>query len=103
MVTSQGTPKSVINSKYLLKPSIIPTVSIMGLDFAASFGNAFLVEQIFNWNGLSSYGITAIMQKDLNAVCAVVLIYGITFVLVNIAVDLIVAWLDPRMQQHKSS
>jgi len=103
MVTSQGTPKRVINSKYLLKPSIIPAVSIMGLDFAASFGNAFLVEQIFNWNGLSSYGITAIMQKDLNAVSAVVLVYGTVFVLVNIIVDIIVAWLDPRMQQQKSS
>lgn len=103
MVTSQGTPKRVINSKYLLKPSIIPTVSIMGLDFAASFGNAFLVEQIFDWNGLSSYGITAIMQKDLNAVCAVVLVYGTVFILVNILVDLIVAWLDPRMQLQKSS
>jgi len=103
MVTSQGTPKKVINSKYLLKPSIIPAVSIMGLDFAASFGNAFLVEQIFDWNGLSSYGITAIMQKDINAVCAVVLIYGVVFIIVNVIVDLIVAWLDPRMQQQISS
>lgn len=103
MVTSQGTPQRVINSKYLLKPSIIPAVSIMGLDFAASFGNAFLVEQIFDWNGLSSYGITAIMQKDLNSVSAVVLIYGVVFIIVNIIVDLIVAWLDPRMQQQISS
>jgi peptide/nickel transport system permease protein len=101
MVTSQGTPKRVIYSKYLFKPSIIPTVSIMGLDFASSFGNAFLVERIFNWNGLSSYGITAIMRKDISAVCAVVLVYGIVFIIVNIIVDLIVAWLDPRMRQQK--
>lgn len=49
MVISQGIPKNVVNRKYLLKPSVIPTLTVMGMDFAALFGNCFLVERIFSW------------------------------------------------------
>jgi peptide/nickel transport system permease protein len=103
MATTQGIPKRAINTRFLLKPSVIPTISIIGLDFASLFGNAFLVEQIFNWPGLSRYGITAMLQKDINAVCAVVLIFGLVFIIVNVAVDIIVAFLDPRMRQKRAS
>jgi len=96
-----GIPERRIMSKYLLKPSLIPTVSILGLDFAALLSNAFLVEMIFNWPGISRYGVNAILQKDLNAVAAVVMILGITFVTVNIIVDVIVAYLDPRIRMRR--
>lgn len=102
MVASQGIPKGKINSMFLLKPSVIPAVSIMGLDFASRFGNAFLVESIFNWPGLSRYGINAIMQQDINAVCAVVMVLGVVFVTVNIIVDIVVLILDPRMRQQRA-
>jgi peptide/nickel transport system permease protein len=102
MATSQGIPKGKINSLFLLKPSVIPTVSIMGLDFASRFGNAFLVESIFNWPGLSRYGINAMMQQDINATCAVVMVLGVVFVTVNIVVDCVVMALDPRMRQQRA-
>ena len=102
MMTSQGIPKRTINSRFLLKPSIIPTVSVMGLDIAAIFGNAFLVETIFNWPGISRYCMKAIMGKDINAVCAVVLLLGVVFVLTNMIVDIVVMILDPRMRQSRS-
>jgi len=93
-----GVPERLIMLKYLLKPSLIPTVSILGLDFASLIGNAFLVELIFNWPGFSRYGIHAMLNKDLNAVSAVVMVLGVIFIVVNILVDLIVAWLDPRIR-----
>jgi peptide/nickel transport system permease protein len=93
-----GVPDRLIMFKYLLKPSLIPTVSILGLDFASLIGNAFLVELIFNWPGFSRYGIHAMLNKDLNAVSAVVMVLGVVFIIVNIIVDLIVAWLDPRIR-----
>lgn len=93
-----GVPDRLIMFKYLLKPSLIPTVSILGLDFASLIGNAFLVELIFNWPGFSRYGIHAMLNKDLNAVSAVVMVLGVVFIIVNILVDLIVAWLDPRIR-----
>jgi peptide/nickel transport system permease protein len=95
---SLGIPGSVIMRSFLLKPSLIPTVSILGLDFAATLGNAFLVELIFNWPGISRYGINGMLRKDLNAISAVILILGVVFIVTNIAVDIIVARLDPRIQ-----
>jgi peptide/nickel transport system permease protein len=95
---SQAIPERVIMSKYLLKLSLIPTVSILGLDFASLLGNAFLVEMIFNWPGMSRYGIHAMLTKDLNAIVAVIMIFGVIFITVNIIVDLVVSWLDPRIR-----
>jgi len=93
-----GVPERTIMLKYLLKPSLIPTVSVMGLDFASLLGNAFLVELIFNWPGISRYGINAMLRKDLNAISAVIVVFGLVFVVVNIFVDIIVAYLDPRIR-----
>ncbi len=95
---AQGVPSRVIMLKYLLKPSLIPTVSILGLDFAMLLSNAFLVELIFNWPGLSRYGMNAMLSKDLNAIIAVVMVLGLVIVIVNIIVDLVVAYLDPRIR-----
>jgi peptide/nickel transport system permease protein len=95
---SLGIPDRVIMRSFLLKPSLIPTVSILGLDFAATLGNAFLVELIFNWPGISRYGINAMLRKDLNAISAVILVLGLVFIVVNIAVDATVARLDPRIR-----
>jgi len=95
--TAYGVPEGRILRKYLLKPSLIPTVSVMALDIAALFGNAFLVELIFNYPGLSRYGIQAMLNKDLNAISAVIMVLGLVFVTVNIIIDLIVARLDPRI------
>lgn len=95
---SLGIPENVMMGSFLLKPSLIPTISILGLDFAATMGNAFLVEMIFIWPGLSRYGINAMLRKDLNAIAAVILVLGVVFILVNIIVDLVVAQLDPRIR-----
>lgn len=95
---AQGIPGRVIMFKYLLKPSLIPGVSILGLDFAMLLSNAFLVELVFNWPGLSRYGMNAMLSKDLNAVIAVIMILGLLIVIVNVIVDLVVAYLDPRIR-----
>ena len=79
-----GVPEGKILRKYQLKPSLM--------------GTAFLVETIFTWPGISRYGLTSMLSKDLNAIAAVLLIFGLIFVVVNIVVDLIVAYLDPRIR-----
>ena len=102
MITSQGVPRNVINRLFLLKPSVIPTISIMGLDIASIFANAFLVETIFNWPGISRYALKAILGKDINAVCGVVMLFGVIFILTNILVDIVAMILDPRIRQSRS-
>jgi len=95
---SYGIPEKVIMFKYLLKPSLISTVSIMGLDFASLLSGAFLVELIFNWPGISRYSVNAMLNKDLDAISASIIVFGLVFVVVNIIVDVIVALLDPRIR-----
>jgi peptide/nickel transport system permease protein len=87
--------------KYLLKPSIIPTVTVMGLDFAFLMSNAFLVEMVYMWPGFSRYAVTAMLNKDLNAIVAVVLVIGLTFALVNLLVDIIIMGLDPTVRLRR--
>jgi len=97
-VQSYGIPERVIIFRDLLKPSLIPVVSMLGLEFGTILSQAFLVELIFNWPGFARYGMNAIIQKDLNAISGVVLILGVIFVFSNIIVDLIVTFLDPRIR-----
>jgi peptide/nickel transport system permease protein len=92
-----GIPERTVMGRFLLKPSLIPTISIMGLDIAATLSSAFVVELIFNWPGLSRYGMNAILRKDLNAISAVILVLGVLFIVANTLVDIIVARLDPRI------
>jgi len=98
MAKSQGLPDRTVTLKYLLKPSMIPAVTVMGLDIAALMANAFLVEDIFNWPGFANLGLNFMINKDLNGIVALVLIIGIMYALANIIVDVIVAYLDPRIR-----
>jgi peptide/nickel transport system permease protein len=98
MATSQGLPERIVVLKYLLKPSLIPAVTVMGLDIAALMANAFLVERVFDWPGFSKLGVTFMLNKDLNGIVAMVLVIGVIYAIANIVVDIIVAYLDPRIR-----
>jgi len=95
---SYGLPNAFVTSRLLLKPSLIPTVSILGLEIAAVISNAFLIELIFIWPGIARYGMQAILRKDLNAVVAVIMLMGVLFVILNFLVDIVVGYLDPRIR-----
>ena len=95
---SFGVPDRVIVFRYLLKLSSIAPLTIMGLEFASLIGNAFVVELVFSWGGFASYGLSAILQKDLNAVMGVVLLSGLFFIVANIVIDIILLVLDPRLR-----
>lgn len=95
---SYGIPQITIMFKYLFKPSFIPGISLAGLYFANLMANAFLIELIFNWPGLSRYGMTAMLTKDIHGIIGTTVIYALLFIIVNIIVDLIVVFLDPRIE-----
>jgi len=98
MARSYGFPERKIANRYAFKPSLIPSLTIIGLDFAAMLGNAFLVEAIFAWPGLSRYGVAVILRKDLNAIVGTVLVIAATFLIINIIVDLLIAFINPRIR-----
>jgi len=93
-----GVPEPVRVFKYMLRPSFVPPLTILGLAFASLIGHAFVVEVIFAWPGMASYGIRTILQKDLNAVMGVVMVSGVFFVLVNLVIDVLVGIVDPRVR-----
>ena len=98
MAKSYGFPEKRIAWRYAFKPSLIPSMTIIGLDFAAMLGNAFLVEAVFAWPGLSRYGVAVILRKDLNAIVGTVLIISAMFLIVNVIVDLLIAFINPRIR-----
>lgn len=98
MAKAYGVSASRIAKKYAFKPSLIPSLTIIGLDFAAMLGNAFLVEAVFAWPGLSRYGVAVILRKDLNAIVGTVLVIAATFVVVNILVDVLIGIINPRIR-----
>jgi len=93
-----GVPERVRVFKYMLRPSFVPPLTILGLEFASLIGNAFVVELVFAWPGMAAYGIRTILQKDLNAVMGVVMVSGIFFVIVNLLIDVLVGFVDPRVR-----
>ncbi len=88
-----------IATVFALRPASIPILTIIGLEFVALLGNAFLVESIFAWPGMARYGVQTILHKDLNGIVATVLVLAIFFVLVNTLVDLLVAYVNPRIRK----
>ena len=86
-----------IATRYALKPASIPTVTIIGLDFAFMLGNAFLVETVFVWPGIAKYGVEVILAKDLNGIIATALIITTFFLIINMLVDFFVLLLNPRI------
>lgn len=93
---SYGIPERVVTFKYMLRLACVAPLTILGLEFASLIGNAFIVEFVFSWPGIASYGVRTILQKDLNAVIGVVLVSGLFFVVANLAIDILLGIIDPR-------
>jgi len=96
--TSYGIPDQRITLRYLLKPSLIPMVSVMGMEIATSIGGSFIIERVFDWPGFGKYGMQAMLMKDVNPIVASVMLIGASCAFFNIIVDVIVAYLDPRIR-----
>ena len=91
-----GIPERRILFRFALRNAILPTVTVLGLSFAYLITGAFLVEVIFSWPGVGTYAAAAVMNLDFPVIVATTLLVAATYVLVNLAVDLFQAWLDPR-------
>lgn len=98
MARAYGLSTRTIALKYTLRPALIPTMTVLGMDIAAKIGNAFLVESVFVWPGVANYGVQTILQKDLNGIIGTVLVISAFFLIINMLVDVMAALLDPRIR-----
>jgi peptide/nickel transport system permease protein len=83
--------------RHALRNALIPTVTVLGVQFGLLFSGNVLVETVFSWPGVGSYLVTAIQWLDYSAVMGSTLVFAVIFVMVNVLVDLSYALLDPRI------
>lgn len=84
--------------KHSLKNAGLPIVTILGIEFGTVLGGTVITESVFAWPGLGRLAVEAIYSRDYAVVQAVVLLMSVTFVSLNLAVDLLYRWLDPRVE-----
>lgn len=91
--------KKVIN-KHALKNALIPVITVIGLQFGYLLGGAVLTETVFSWPGVGRLLVEAIRQKDTPTVLASVVFMATTFSFVNLLVDILYAYVDPRIKSQ---
>jgi len=95
---AKGLKKTSIMFKHVFKNALIPLTTIIGLDFASYLNGAVLTETIFGWDGIGRFIMEGIIKRDYPVVMGCLLVGTSAFVLINIVVDLIYHYLDPRVR-----
>ena len=96
---AKGLPKKYVLRKHVLRAGLIPLVTMMGMQFAFMMGGAIVVENIFSWNGVGRMAVEAIFQRDYPIIQGFILTFSIIVVFVTISLDVIYAFIDPRIRR----
>lgn len=95
---AKGLPERTVILRHALKPALLPVVSYIGPATAALLAGSLVVEQIFGLPGIGRYFVQGALNRDYTLVMGVVIFYGSFIILLNFVVDLMYAWLDPRVR-----
>ena len=95
---AKGLREVIITRGHLLKNALIPVVTVVGMEFGYIFGGAFLVEAVFYLPGVATYTLLAVNQRDYPVLQTVVLLVTLVFMAVNLVVDVLYTYLDPRLR-----
>ena len=98
--TAVGYPRWLLVSVYVLRNSVVATVTQIGLLFGALLAGSIVVEAIYDWPGIGSYAVLAIFTSDYKAILAMTLLVGVIYAAVNILVDVIHGVIDPRVAEQ---
>jgi peptide/nickel transport system permease protein len=95
---AKGQNERVINFHHALKNAILPVVTVIGIEFAFLIGGLVVTETVFNIPGVARFLVQAILWRDYPIVQNLVMLIAVIVVTVNLVVDLLYVWLDPRIQ-----
>ena len=95
---AKGLWQQLILKRHALKNAMLPVITVVGLEFAFLLGGLVVTEQVFNLNGIGKLFVDAVTQYDYTLVQGLVMIVATVFVLSNFVVDVLYAWLDPRIR-----
>ncbi|GAB1400376.1 ABC transporter permease [Aminivibrio sp.] len=98
--TAKGLSRRLVVGRHALRNAMIPTVTVVGLQFGQLLAGAVLTETVFSWPGVGRLLVTSILARDYPVVQTSLVLIAAFFVLVNLAVDVLYAVLDPRVRYH---
>ncbi|MFA5846583.1 MAG: ABC transporter permease [Thermodesulfovibrionales bacterium] len=91
-----------INSVHIFRNVLIPLVTVIGLDFGSYLNGAVLTETIFGWDGIGRFTMDGIIKRDYPVIMGCIIIGTVVFVLINLMVDILYHYLDPRVRLYDS-
>lgn len=97
---AKGIKESQVTMKHMLGNALIPIVTVVGLQFGAMLGGSVMTENVFAWPGVGRFVIESIKEKDVPSVLGTVVVLSILFSCVNLAVDILYAFIDPRIKMQ---
>lgn len=95
---AKGLRERTVIVRHALKNALIPIVTLIGLQFGGLLGGAFIVETIFGWPGIGQLAVQSVFERDIPVIQGTVLLVAIAYFLSNLVVDVVYAWLDPRIR-----
>jgi len=95
---AKGLSERAVLTRHALRNAIGPVVTLVGVDLGALLGGAVVIEVIFAWPGLGRESMQAILELDIPVILGVVMVSAVAIALVNLAADLALLWLDPRLR-----
>jgi ABC-type dipeptide/oligopeptide/nickel transport system permease component len=95
---AKGLAERVVVVRHALRNSLIPVATVLGPYFAAIVTGTFVVELIFGIPGLGKYFVTSISNRDYPVIMGTILLYAVVLVIANVVVDIVYAYLDPRIR-----
>ncbi len=95
---SKGLKEQVVVIKHALKNALIPIITVVGLQFGMLLGGAVLTETVFAWPGVGRLIVDSILARDYPVIQGAILVFGLLYILVNLVVDLLYAYVDPRIR-----
>jgi peptide/nickel transport system permease protein len=95
---AKGLRQKLVLSRHALKNALLPVVTVIGVEFAFLIGGLVVTEQVFNLNGLGLLFVQAVAHRDYTLIQALVMLVAGAFILVNFLMDVMYAWLDPRIR-----
>ena len=95
---AKGVYERLVVVRHALANAMLPVVTVIGLEFAFLIGGLVVTEQVFNLNGLGKLFVQAVARSDFTMVQSLVLLVAVFFIVVNFIIDLLYAWLDPRIR-----
>ncbi|MBN9089916.1 MAG: ABC transporter permease [Reyranella sp.] len=95
---AKGLLEQIVVNRHALKNALLPVVTLIGIEFAFLIGGLVITEQVFNLNGIGRLLVQAVQNQDNVLAQALVMLIVLVFVVVNLVVDVLYAWLDPRIR-----